>query len=182
MAILSPIDARTITDLRRANVLQDVAGHLLDQRQGVLLVTCPDGDHFFDIFSHQLHMQDGQCRHPRVHTFGWHGGALRLVPGSPANTEPEEHQIFMREIREGRALKGINTVALYAHVPCGKAGERQIDLLQLMVLLIQAKAIIKLMNNGIVVAPFLHVAYQNNRRRTYFVSRPEWDKWLDTTP
>lgn len=181
MKTISAADAKIVASLREANVLQDVAGHLLDQRQGVIFVTCPDGDHFFDIFNHQLEMQEGQCHDKRIHTFGWHGGALRLAPHSPANRRPDEHQIFLEEIRDAREIKGINTVVLYNHAQCGKAGACNIDFLQLMRLHMQAKAAVKAMNGGISVACFLHVTYPDRRRRTYFVSRPDWDQWIDTS-
>ena len=77
MKELSANDMAIVCALRRANVLQDTASHLLDQRDGVILVTCPDGDHFYDIFSRQVEMQTNQCSDPRIHTFGWHGGAVR---------------------------------------------------------------------------------------------------------
>lgn len=179
MKELSLNDVAIVRALRHANALQDIAGHRLDQRDGIILVTCPDGDHFFDIFNRQLEMQEDQCGDKRIHTFGWHGGALRLAPHSPANRRPDEHQIFLEEIRDAREIKGINTVALYNHAQCGKAGACNIDFLQLMRLHMQAKTAVKAMNDGISVACFLHVTYPDKRRRTYFVSRPEWDQWID---
>lgn len=181
MKELSPNDEAIVRALREANVLQDTAGHLLDQREGVILVTCPDGDHFFDIFSRQLAMQTGQCQDKRIHTFGWHGGSIRLAANSPANRRPDEHQIFLEEIRDARGIKGINTVALYAHAVCGKATACGIDFLQLMRLHMQAKTAVKEMNSGITVACFLHVTYPNKRRRTYFVSRPDWEQWIGSS-
>ncbi len=177
MKELSPNDEAIVRALRKANVLQDIAGHMLDQREGVILVTCPDGDHFFDIFSRQLEMQEGQCD-KRIHTFGWHGGSIRLAANSPANKRPDEHQIFLEEIRDARTIKGINTVALYAHAVCGKADVCNIDFLHLMHLHLQAKAAVKAMNDGISVACFLHITYPDMRRRTYFVSRPDWGQWI----
>ncbi|MBI2050413.1 MAG: hypothetical protein HYT31_01230 [Parcubacteria group bacterium] len=180
MHALSENDVAIVRSLRDAGVLQDVESHRLDQSNGVILVTCPDGDHFVDIFSHQLRMQEGQCSDPRIHPLGWHGGAIRLVAGSPANKHPGEHQIFLEEIRDARGLKGINTVALYSHAQCGKASACGVDFLQLMMLHMQAKAAVKAMNSGISVACFLHVTYPTGTRRTYFVSRPDWDRWFST--
>lgn len=180
MKTISVGDAKIVTDLRKANVLQDVAGHLLDQSQGVILVTCSDGDHFYDIFSHQLEMQKGQCQDKRIHTLAWNGGAIRLTPNSPANRYSDEHRIFLEEIRDARDLKGIHTVALNNHAQCGKAETCDIDFLRLMRLHMQAKAAIKAMNEGISVACFLHITHPDRRRRTYFVSRPDWDQWINT--
>lgn len=179
MKELSIGDSRVVQDLRNAGVLQDIADHLLDQRDGVILVTCPDGDHFFDIFSRQLEMQKGQCRDKRIHTFGWHGGAMRLVAGSPANKGMHDHQLFLDEIRDAREIKGINTVALYNHAQCGKAAACNIDFLHMMHLHMQAKLAVKKMNDGISVACFLHVTYPEGRKRTYFVSRPDWENWIN---
>ncbi|MEK7188950.1 MAG: hypothetical protein AAB671_00380 [Patescibacteria group bacterium] len=180
MTVLSENDAAAIRSLRQNNVLQDVAGHLLDQRDGVILVTCPDGDHFHDIFSQQMMMQNRHRADPRIHPFNWHGGAIRLVADSPANQYPNEHLIFLDEIRDARSLKSINTVALYNHVQCGKAASCGIDFLQLMRLHMRAKAAIREMNSGISVACFLHVTYASGQRRTYFVSRPDWERWIST--
>lgn len=181
MKELSSNDEATVRALRAANVLQDIASHRLDQKDGVILLTCSDGDHFFDIFSRQLEMQQGQCHDKRIHVLAWHGGSLRLVAGSPANKQPNEHEIFLEEVQFARNGKGMNTVALYAHAVCGKADACDIDFLRLMRLHMQAKNAVKQMNNGISVACFLHITYPDMRRRTYFVSRPHWDQWIGTS-
>lgn len=76
---------KTIEELREFKVLDEVQNHLLDQRNGAILITCSDGDQMYDIFKYHVKMQKEQCADPRIHTFAWHGGALRLAPNSPIN-------------------------------------------------------------------------------------------------
>lgn len=83
--LLSEKDLSIIKELREFGVLADVKGHQLNQKNGTILVTCSDGDQMYDIFTHQVKMQNGQCQDPRIHTFAWHGGALRLASKSPIN-------------------------------------------------------------------------------------------------
>lgn len=78
-------DLKIIEELREFRVLDEIKNHLLDQRNGAILITCSDGDQMHDIFKYHVKMQKEQCADPRIHTFAWHGGALRLVPNSPIN-------------------------------------------------------------------------------------------------
>jgi hypothetical protein len=179
VAVLSESDYRLIREWREFGVLQDVDDHRLDQREGVILITCSDGDRFCDIFAKQVRMVEGQCKDPRIHTFAWNGGILRIAPGSPANkpgrTTDED---LLDEVADARAMKGINLVAGYSHIPCGKAGACKISPEQVIRLHIAAKRRIKELNRGIKVANFCHIDYGNGSKRTYFLSRCSWEEWV----
>lgn len=174
---LSEKDRRFIRELREANVLQDINGHLLNQEAGAILITCSDADQFFDMFRQQVRMQADQRADPRVHVFAWNGGALALAPNSPINRIANAENVFLQQIEDARAMKKINTVTIYTHAPCGAAQMAGIDLEEGFDLLIAAKQKIRTLNQGIQLASFFHVDYGGKIKRTYFFCRREWEKW-----
>ncbi len=162
--------------MRKTGVLCDTDGHLLDQSKGVILVTCADGDRFYDIFSEQVKMNGG--RDPRIHTFGWNGGALRIARNSPTNEPGHTTDVdCLRDVLDAMAMKDITTVALYVHAPCGKAAAHDLSFESVITLLIGAKRRIKEAAREACVACFCHVHYPDGRNRSYFVSREAWEKW-----
>lgn len=172
---LSEEDRTAIEILRKEGILLDIEAHRLDQRNGVILVSCADGDQMCDIFAHQVKIQIGQCKDPRIHTFGWNGGALRLAPKSPTNKVGRSTaKDLLEDISDARKMKNIDTVALYVHAPCGKANACDISVIETLNLLMAAKERIKKENNGVKVACFFHVDYANGKKRTYFISRHKW--------
>lgn len=175
---LSEKDRRLIRELREADVLQDIDGHRLNQEDGAILITCSDADQFFDMFRHQVKMQADQRTDPRIHVFAWNGGALALAPDSPINRITHAEDVFLQQIADARSMKKIDTVALYAHAPCGAARMAGIDLEESFVLLISAKQKIKTLNQGIQLANFFHVDYGEKVKRTYFFCRQKWEKWV----
>lgn len=172
-------------ELREAGVLEDVNGNRLDTSNGVILVTCADGDQLGDIFK----LQSGMT--PRIHTLAFNGGGLLIPHRSPANMSfgmsPTGAviclgDIYMSQIFAAQELKGINVVALHVHFPCGIARLHSIGPCRLMELLVEAKTRIKTeMPDGMKVAAYLHVAWPDGRKRTYFVSRRKLAAYLLTT-
>ncbi len=177
---LSREDLTFIKELRKAGVLQNVEGHRLDQRNGIISVNCADGDRFYDIVQYQAKMQAGQRLDldPRIHSLSWHGGALACAPDSPVNKRKLAYEVFLDQITDARAIKDINVVALGAHGPCGAAALCGINLPRSIRLHVRAKTKIKMLNKGIEVACFFHVDYGNDKKRTYFLSRERWEKWM----
>jgi hypothetical protein len=174
---LTEEDRKLITALREANVFQDVANNLLDQRNGAILITCSDGDQFCDVFHHQEKLQTEQRPHPRIHTFAWHGGILACAPRSPINKRGYAHLILLDQIRDARAMKDINVVIARAHAPCGAARNKGIGFRKVVALQFRAQQRIKTLNEGIVVACLFDIDY-GDRKRTYFVSRRKWEDWV----
>ena len=177
MSKLSIADGDLIKSLRAADVLQDVEEHLLDQKNGVILVTCSDADRFDDIFEHQKKMQLHQRNDVRAHVLSWNGGALTCAPRSPVNIKKRADKIFIEQIKSAREMKDIDLVVLLAHAPCGAAGKIKLTIEGSLWLQIAAKKEIKSLNEGIKVALFFHVDYDNGKKRTYFLSREKWDAW-----
>lgn len=177
MMKMSPEEIRFFERLREAGVLEDVNGNRPDASKGVILVTCADGDQMADIFNHTGNLT------PRLHTLSLNGGGLILPPESPANTsfvcscerrETALGDIFMEQIATARRLKGIDLVALHVHFPCGIARAHEMAPQQLMELLVSAKDRLKREMKGIKVCAFIHIAWPDDRKRTYFVSREKW--------
>ncbi len=179
MAGLLAADRAFIEKLRKAGVFLDVENHLIDQTAGVILVTCSDADRFCDIFMHQIYMQSGCRPDPRIHVLAWHGGALACAPCSPINRRKHADDVFLDQIIDARALKGINVVALYAHAPCGAAGHHGVSLERVIALQVRAKRRIKALNEGVMVVCFFHVDYGNGKQRTYFLCREKWEQWAE---
>jgi hypothetical protein len=122
-------------------------------------------------------MQAGCRSDPRIHVFGWHGGALACAPGSPINRHKQAHNVFLNQIADARALKQIDVVVLYAHAPCGAAGLHGVSLTRAFELSISAKIKIKTLNEGIKVVCCFHVDHGNGKKRSYFLSRLDWERW-----
>ena len=172
--LLSKEDLEAVRQLRDLNILDEVKGHLLDQRKGIILISCADGDQFNDIFSQKVKLQEGHCEYPRVHTFCWNGGALRLAPNSPVNKPGRSTcRDLLDEIKDARMMKAIDTIALYIHAPCGKARAYNLSFINEINLLMSAKTNIKKENPNIHVACFGHIDY-GDKKRTYFISRENW--------
>lgn len=177
---LSEDDLKTIKELREFGVLDDINGHRLTQKNGVITIICADGDQACDIFNHQIKMQEGHCHSPRIHTFGWNGGALRIPKDSPANkSKRTTHLDLIDDIKDAIQIKEIRTIALYVHAPCGKAHACNIDFIETISLLMDAKVRLKNEIDNIHVACFIHIDFNNHKKRTYFISRQKWIEWKE---
>lgn len=168
-------DRETIREFRTRGILQDVEAHRLDQKEGVILVTCGDGDRFFDIFNYQVRMQAGHRVHPRIHLLSWNGGPLTLAENSPVNHIPGASDVFLKHVEDAHRLKTIHSVALKAHAPCGAAYGASLSFRRVVELLFSAKYRVKKCTPpGTTVACFLHVDYGDMLRRTYYIDHKGW--------
>lgn len=177
MSHMSEEDKQFVREIREAGVLQDVKDHLLDQSEGVIMIACSDGDQMSDVFSFQEEMSENQRPKPRVHTLALNGGGLLLPETSPLNKPGREDVILLKHLKQAIELKGITTVALYVHAPCGAAGLCNLSMAEMIDLLISAKALIKSEISEVTVACFVHVNKGEGNKRTYFASREKWEEW-----
>ena len=100
-----------------------------------------------------------------------------MVPNSPEIMPGRgTHRDFLDEIRDARAMKAIDTIALDNHAPCGKACACGLSFVQTLDLQMSAKTKIKVENQGVHVACFCHIDY-GHKKRTYFISREHWFQW-----
>lgn len=184
---LTDNDLRLAREMRDANVLQDIDPHCVDCKDGLMLVTCSDGDRFYDIYTKKVEVVLSQRRDARIHTFGWNGGALRLAVygirfrwlgrilfhiarfvlsflGVPI-IDPID------EIAKARDMKGIDTAGLVGHGPCGWAYASKKDLTKVMRMLIRAKNNLKAAIPGIKVKLYPHIHWPNGKDCSYSSSR-----------
>jgi hypothetical protein len=173
---LAPTDQELVRELREAGVLQDVDGHRLNQSNGIILVCCADGDQMPDIWQFQSGIMQRQRQTSRIHTLSLNGGALLIPEGSMLNAEAHEDIVLLKHIHEAITLKGIHTIALYAHGPCGAAGLTGLTLIEVIGLLKQAGKRVREAFPGAQAVCFFH-ADKGETKRTYFVSA-RWFEWL----
>lgn len=169
---LSSYDKRVITSLKKHNILQSVEANRIDESEGAIMVTCADGDQFFDVFQHHSDVCK-QCRDDtRIHVLALNGGAKLIAHNSTLDTMGEGN-VLMKHIAGAMQLKKITTVVLYAHAPCGAAYLHGVSFDKVLDLLFGAKERIKKAHPHAKVACFCHIA-DGDKKRTYFVSRDSW--------
>ena len=174
---LPPFDRLVIRSMREHEALVNLDGHRLDP-QGIVLITCADCDEFSDIYGHKAELFQSNGHAPRIHPLSRNGGALMLVPQSPAIKRGRSTATdLLEEIQEACAWKKIRTVTPYIHAPCGKAVVSKINFISQMTLLFQGKQLLKNRLPGISVACFCQIDYGNSKR-TYFASREKYSSWL----
>jgi hypothetical protein len=172
-------DKKLIRSLREADVLQSIQLGLLDQRNGITLITCSDGDRICDVFDYHVAAQRNCRAHPRPHMIALHGGAPAFAPMSPFNTRDlADETLFDQVALSQEAKPDIRTIAAYAHWPCGMAALKKVDLRDLISLHIQANDRIKDHNKNFIVAQLFHVDYGNGIKRSYFLCTKSWEAWV----
>ncbi|OHA63375.1 MAG: hypothetical protein A2842_01445 [Candidatus Wildermuthbacteria bacterium RIFCSPHIGHO2_01_FULL_48_25] len=171
---LSEIDVRLIRELRNSSVLQDVADDRLQQANGVILVVCGDGDEIPELLEFVKLRLNSQGLPARTHLIALNGGALRIPRNSPVNSW-NEGEMVLQEIRDAMVLKGIRTVNIYAHAPCGKARVAGFSIIRVVEVLLDAGERIRREIRDCNVASFLHI--DRGDRRTYYVSEKAWCAW-----
>lgn len=177
MAHITPEEISFLENLRHYGVLENIDKKRVDASQGAILVTCADGDQMADVF------QQTENFSRRLHTLSLNGGGLLLPEKSPANTllTPADcskqlrlGDVFLEQIVVAKTLKNINLIALHVHAPCGIAGAYKISPHELINLLCAAKDRLKSAIPDSKVCAFVHIAWPDGRKRTYFVSRAKW--------
>ena len=176
MGILSEFDKHVIDTLRDAKVLDNNDARKLSAPNGVIVIPCSDGDQMTDVFTHQQRLALEGGWPVRPHMPSLHGGAMLIAEKCPLYREYRVDELFLQHIREASspALKGIGTVILYVHAPCGAAGLAGLTLVQQIAFLMRAKERVKEQSDEYNVICFVHVDYGEGRKRTYFISRVTW--------
>ncbi|MDO8557802.1 MAG: hypothetical protein Q7S09_01250 [bacterium] len=178
MAKISEKDLKDIVVMRKFGVLVDVDPQRMRQEDGVICVTCADGDQMPDVFQQQVKFALEAGFKPRPHQLSLNGGALLIPEESPLNKELREDATLLAHIRGGIKLKGIRTIVLYIHAPCGAAGLAGLTFKESIDLLIKAKDRIKKEILDVRVACFCHVDREHgtgHKKRTYFVDEERWE-------
>ncbi|MBP9864431.1 hypothetical protein KBC54_03215 [Patescibacteria group bacterium] len=163
--------------LRTYEILADVVGHRLDGSNGIILMPCGDGDQFHDLYKHLAETVQFQSL-PRIHVLSLNGGALLIPEHSPFNKERDYGSVLIEHAVTAVKLKGIQTIVLEAHAPCGMARAAGLDLVSVVRLLVAAKRRLKVHLPNVSVALFFH-AHRADCRNTYFVSAQKFEEWFD---
>ncbi|MFA6547818.1 MAG: hypothetical protein WCT11_02620 [Candidatus Magasanikbacteria bacterium] len=174
MGHLTDEDKQFLHELREKNILEEVEPNSLSLSHGAIVLTCADGDQFYDYYSHISSITKGQIAKSRVHTFALNGGSILLSSAWP---DKEEAVVLKRHINVAVDLKDIHTVILYAHAPCGAAAMCHLNIKTVIDYLMEAKSIIKNLRTDIKVICFMHVDWDGEKKRTYFISRDKWEKF-----
>ena len=174
-ATITPTDLRYIVAAREAGALLKIEKHRIKSAEGTIFVGCSDGDCFSDLYAHHCKV----CTTPRHHPLLLNGGALLLSHHSPVHGAKKDATVLLRHIKAARNIKGIHTVVLYVHAPCGVAHKMKLDFLEVFRLLIEAKLRLRAQKGfgSINMSCFLHT--DNGKMRTYFVDRKVATEFLD---
>lgn len=176
--ILSPEDAKSIFALERADVLQVHHGSTLETRNGVILVTCSDGDKILEFLEHveELIREGGGKFRP--HIFAGHGGAMLLAEECPLYRHADE--FLLEQIADAHVMKDIHTVILMVHAPCGAAKKGKIDVIQELAYLVRAERRVNALMPQLNVSSFIDVHYPNGNKKILFVNPDAFETWLQT--
>jgi hypothetical protein len=179
MGKLTEFDRNVISMLRTCGVLCDDDARKLYAPDGAITIPCSDGDQIVDVIRHQEKLALDGGWPVRPHLPALHGGSMLMAENCPLYREYSVDRLLLQHIREASSpeLKGIGTVILYVHAPCGAARLAGLNLVQQICYLIRAKERVKEQNSEHNVVCFVHVHHEDDRRRTYFISRDIWLKF-----
>ncbi|MFA6447396.1 MAG: hypothetical protein WCW31_04035 [Patescibacteria group bacterium] len=180
MSALSAEDRRTYDYLLSRKILKRVLPDKIppeQARKGMIAVFCPDGDQFADVFGNIAEVCLQHMPWPRIHALTRMGGALVIPDNNPLSRGQYGAQL-VEDIFLSHSLKDIETIALYAHAPCGAAKMAKLNLAQVLDLLtrakLQMKDEIKRLKLPLNVICFVHIDRGDEGKRTYFFPVGEW--------
>ncbi|MBI4591852.1 hypothetical protein HY733_00145 [Candidatus Uhrbacteria bacterium] len=156
MAGLTTFDREAIRVLRAAGVLKD---YVARGRNGQIVVACSDGDQMKDLILHKWLEAIKSGRIFRPHLLTNHGGAMNVDPA--CNLYPGMSRNLLEQIRqaEGPDLKGITSVNLCIHAPCGAAGMAGMTILHQLWHQYRAAEEVSKIDRTNTIVPTLHVDY-----------------------
>lgn len=159
-------DLHIISRMMEAGVFKpiDLAGAAVTK--GAMLLVCADGDQFLDLYSQICGAVNaaGCERSSRVHVFGWNGAALVIPAGSPLSDGDTWWVKVKAQIEGAMKLKGMTTIFISVHGPCGAAGLVGIKFPAVMVLLEEAVRRVRAEIPGLTVVPIVHLDLEEGKR------------------
>ncbi|TAL51275.1 hypothetical protein EPN81_00390 [Patescibacteria group bacterium] len=180
MTVLSEFDREVVNFLRQEGVLEDMNGHSLDLGRGVIVIRCPDGDQMLDRIEHDRRVAIEAGVTPRIHLLTCHGGCMAIAHGSPLYPDMGIDRFLLIQIAEAVMLKGIHVISAEIHLPCGKAANLGLTILDQIIFQMSSKSRIKEIDPTNKVVCRVHIDYPDGRKRTYFISRNHWIQfWRD---
>lgn len=179
VSLLTNKEQDIVRQLRTRNILQEIAWDMFHNNPAAVVVDCPDCDQT-EKTRHHISQIRQIFGHARLHKIQLNGGALNIFPDSPLNGTLPRGLVILQEINETIELKGIGTVALYAHYPCGKARTHGISLVRGIDIFVQGKLYVrKNIPPHIKVGCFFYIPTGEDAGRTYFLGRPQWEEWRE---
>jgi hypothetical protein len=118
----------------------------------------------------------------QTHQLHWHGGALRIAPGSPTNRGmPFADVVFLKEILDAPVVTGIFDLVLAAHFPCGKARLAGMRIKDIWRDLARARERLLELEPHFNVGTYLHVDYgeasPEKAMKTYYDCPKAYRRW-----
>ncbi len=146
-------------------------------QKGSVIVPCADGDQLHDLLTH--HRNVCGCPDKCHHSPALNGGPLLLSDQVPAEMR-SDGDVLLRHTFEGKAIKGIDTVVLYGHAPCGKARGNNISAPEALDHYVRAKHRVRTYAHeaGITLDAchlWMHIQWPDGARRSYFFNRKAWE-------
>jgi len=186
----SPIteeDVAFIRHLKALGILLPVDPTKPDYSNGITPVICADGDQRKDIEGHLEGLMRKAGCNERLHALKLNGGAASIALDDRMNPGDHKGQSFLMDIG-GTSLpdvKGIRTVGLYGHWPCGLALLVGVSLEECFELLMRGETRVKDHYPDLPVDSYFHVDFgpsykefgKKRQKMTYFASHRAWRAW-----
>ncbi len=174
---LSDEENNILLNLRASNVLSDISPERIRSNNGAVLVCCGDGD----LFADKYERTQKTCKSVRIHPVVINGGGLNLARMSPLTSKLPVDEVLIQQIVKACTLKKMNTVIVYGHWPCGVAKEANLKIYGSLRMLLEGIARLRLHfaeeKMSCQIVPKFHVLWGNNKRRSYFLSRKNWEEF-----
>lgn len=176
-SILSPEDNQSLRILENLGILQVHNGSKLETGNGIILVTCSDGDKILEFLGHiEGLIREGGGKF-RPHIFAEHGGAMLIAEDCPLYRRTHADEFLLEQIADAHEMKNISTVILMVHAPCGAAKKEHISVVQELAYLVRAKRRVKELMPQLNVSSFIDVHYQDGTKKIWFVSSEAFEVW-----
>ena len=163
----------------RFSVFTDLAPEAIRQavKTGSVIVPCADGDQIYDLLTH--HRSVCGCPKKCHHAPALNGGPL-LLSDRVSEEMQSDGRVLLRHAFEGKAIKGVETVVLYGHAPCGKALGNTISVPKALGHYVRAKERVwsYAKERKIELASchlWMHIQWPDGLRRSYFFNRKAWE-------
>lgn len=181
---INAADYALVRTLREKRILEDVTPELFRAAEGAITVFCGDCDQSHDLGPQQRNFCANHHSHPRVHDIALNGGGLLLAEDSPLHAGLPQDLVLVHSIVGAHRLKGISTVALYTHCPCGAANLVGFSFQRILEELFKGKArlraLLETRQLNLKLVCFVHIDYGeflDGKRRTYYVGRQKWEAY-----
>lgn len=176
-SILSPEDTLSVRTLEQANVLQKHDGSKLETGNGIILITCSDGDKILEFLEHIEEMvREGHGKF-RPHIFAGHGGAMLIAEDCPLYRKTHADEFLLEQIADAHEMKDINTVILMVHAPCGAAKKGHISVVEELAYLVRAKKRIKQLMPQLQTSTFIDVHFPDQQKKILYVNPEAFENW-----